>query len=176
MALLVNGYQNAYGNIYSQPSDVFASPYANDIAGLLPSTTPISTIYSEGLLPNSALFSSTPPAPQYASITATTPSDLAIVFAMGFASSDYLILNSYRLSYLQDEQANPDGGFPTMTTGLPAASPKNTLRQDLKTNDLRNWTPTMPTLLCAGDEDPTSFFSTRSSCRRIGRRMRRARP
>jgi len=85
-------------------------------------------------------------APQYASITpATTPSDLAIVFAMGFAGSDYLILNSYRLSFLQDEQANPDGGFPTTTTGLPAALPKNTLRQDLKTNDLRNWTPTMPT-------------------------------
>jgi hypothetical protein len=45
-----------------------------------------------------------------------------------------------------------------VTTGLPAASPQNTLRQDLKTNDLRNWTPTMPTLLCAGDEDPDVFF------------------
>ncbi len=159
VALLANGYQNAYGNLYSQPTDIFATPYADDIAGLLPSTTPISTIYSEDLLPNNTLFSSTPPAPQYASITpATMPSDLATVFAMGFASSDYLILNSYRLSYLQDEQANPDGGFPTTTTGLPAASPQNTLRQDLKTNDLRDWTPAMPTLLCAGDEDPEVFF------------------
>jgi hypothetical protein len=159
VALLANGYQNAYGNLYSEPTDIFATPDANDIAGLLPSATPISTIYSEGLLPNNTLFSSTPPASQYASITpATTPSDLASVFAMGFASSDYLILNSYRLSYLQDEQANPDGGFPTMTTGLPAALPENTLRQDLKTNDLRNWTPTMPTLLCGGDEDPEVFF------------------
>jgi hypothetical protein len=159
VALLANGYQNAYGNLYSVPTDVFATPYANDIAGLLPSTTPISTIYSEGLLPNDALFSSAPPASQYASITpATTPSDLATVFAMGFAGSKYLILNSYRLSYLQDEQANPDGGFPTATTGLPAASPTNALRQDLKTNDLRNWAPTMPTLLCAGDEDPEVFF------------------
>ncbi len=159
VALLANGYQNAYGNLYSEPTDIFATPYANDIAGLLPSTTPISTIYSEGLLPNNTLFSSLPPASQYASITpATTPSDLASVFAMGFASSDYLILNSYRLSYLQDEQAHPDGGFPTMTTGLPAALPENTLRQDLKTNDLRNWTPTMPTLLCGGDEDPEVFF------------------
>jgi len=159
VALLVNGYQNAYGNIYSAPTDIFATPYAGDIAGLLPSTTPISTLYSEGLLPDNTLFSSTPPAAQYASITpATTPSDLATVFAMGFASTDYLVLNSYRLAYLQDEQANPDGGFPTTTTGLPAASPTNTLRQDLKTNDLRNWTPTMPTLLCGGDEDPEVFF------------------
>jgi hypothetical protein len=32
------------------------------------------------------------------------------------------------------------------------------LRQDLKANDLRNWTPTMPTLLCGGDEDPEVYF------------------
>ena len=64
VALLANGYQNAYGNLYTQATDVFALPYATDIAGLLPSTTPISTIYSEDLLPPSALFSSTPPAPQ----------------------------------------------------------------------------------------------------------------
>ncbi len=159
VALLANGYQNAYGNLYTEPGDVFAAPYAGDIAGLLPSTTPISTLYSESLLPESALFSSTPPAPQYASITPpTSPSSLATVFAMGFAPGDYLILNSYRLAYLEDEQANPDGGFPTVTTGLPAASPKNTLRQDLVTNDLRNWTPTMPSLLCGGDGDPEVFF------------------
>jgi pimeloyl-ACP methyl ester carboxylesterase len=159
LALLANSYQNAYGNLYSEPTDVFATPYANDIAGLLPSTTPISTLYSESLLPADALFSSTPPAPQYDSVTpATSPPDLAVVFAMGFAKSDYLVLNSYRLAYLQDEQANPDGGFPTITTGLPAESPQNTLRQDLKMNDLRNWTPTAPTLLCAGDEDPDVFF------------------
>jgi pimeloyl-ACP methyl ester carboxylesterase len=159
VALLTNGYQNAYGNLYSTPTDVFATPYASDIAGLLPSTTPISTLYAEDLLPSSALFSSTPPAPAYASITpATTPANLAGIFAAGFSTSGYLILNSYRLAYLEDEQANPDGGFPATTTGLPAAAPKNTLRQDLKTNDLRNWTPTMPTLLCGGDEDPEVFF------------------
>jgi pimeloyl-ACP methyl ester carboxylesterase len=159
VALLTNSYQSAYGNLYSEPTDAVATPYASDIAGLLPSTTPIGSIYTEGLLPKSALFSSTPPAPLYATNTpATTPTDLAIVFAMGFAGGDYLILNSYRLAYLQDEQANPDGGFPSMTTGLPAQAPQNTLRQDLKMNDLRNWTPTVPTLLCAGDEDPEVFF------------------
>ncbi len=33
VALLANGYQNAYGNLYSQPTDIFATPYADDIAG-----------------------------------------------------------------------------------------------------------------------------------------------
>jgi hypothetical protein len=32
------------------------------------------------------------------------------------------------------------------------------LRQDLKSNDLRNWAPTAPVLLCAGDSDPTVFY------------------
>ena len=158
VALLVNGYQHAYANLYSQPTDMFASPYAGDILGLLPSTMSMSSIYTQNLLPQNALFSSTPPAPQYASITpATTPANLAIAFALGFGSS-YLINNSYRLAYLQDQQANPDGGFPTTTTGIPAATPANTLRQDLKLNDLRNWTPNAPLLMCAGNEDPEVFF------------------
>jgi hypothetical protein len=157
-ALLANAYQNAYGNLYSQATDMFATPYASDIAGLLPSTTAISTLYAEDLLPPSALFSSTPPAPQYASITpATAPAPLASAFAQGFGSA-YLITNSYRLSYLEDEQASPDGGFPSVTTGVPAAAPANKLRQDLKTNDLRNWTPSAPVLLCGGNEDPDVFF------------------
>jgi hypothetical protein len=157
-ALLANAYQTAYGNLYAQPTDIFATPYASSVPGLLPSTTPISSIYAEGLLPQNALFSSTPPAPQYAAITpATMPANLAVVFAQGFGTS-YLITNPYRLSYLEDQQANPDGGVPAVTTGLPAATPGNTLRQNLKTNDLRNWSPSAPLLLCGGNQDPEVFF------------------
>jgi hypothetical protein len=76
---------------------------------------------------------------------------------MGFGTNN-LITNNYRLTYLQDAAAHPDGGFPTTTTGLPAASPGVGMRQDLKTNDLRNWTPTAPVLLCGGDSDPTVFY------------------
>ena len=76
---------------------------------------------------------------------------------MGFGTGN-LITNDYRLSYLNDATQNPDGGFPVVTTGVPAASPAVGLRQALKLNDLRDWTPTAPTLLCGGDEDPTVFF------------------
>ena len=62
------------------------------------------------------------------------------------------------MSYLQDAAANPDGGFPTVTNGLPPASPSNALRQALKLNDLRSWGPTAPVLLCGGNSDPTVFF------------------
>lgn len=156
--LVVTSYQHSYNNIYSSPTDVYETQYASSADELLPSTTPISTLYSNGQLPQNALFNSTPPSSAYAADTpATTPASLAPVFALGFGAND-LITNSYRLMYLQDAAANPDGGFPTSTTGVPAASPQVGLRQDLKTNDLRNWAPTAPVLLCAGDSDPTVFY------------------
>jgi len=89
---------------------------------------------------------------------ATTPTVLAPVFAQGFGPAG-LINNAYRLSYLQDAQANPDGGFPNLTNDLPAATPALPWRQALKLNDLRNWTPVAPLMLCGGDEDPEVYYS-----------------
>jgi alpha/beta superfamily hydrolase len=158
VALIADSYQHAYGNLYTNTTDVFEAQYAPSIATLLPSTTSVPALVAAGDLPASAVFSSVAPAPEFASITpATQPAALATVFAAGFGSPD-LINNTYRLSYLRDAQAAPDGGFPTVSTGVPAAAPTNTLRQALKTNDLRNWSPTAPVLLCAGDSDPTVFY------------------
>lgn len=160
--MVASSYQHAYGNLYSNPTEVFEPAYASGIDSLLPNTTDVNTLIAQGRLPKSALFSSTPPAPEFASITpATAPAQLAGVFAAGFGTGN-LVTNAYRLSYLRDAQAAPDGGFPNRTTGAPPASPANTLRQDLKTNDLRNWSPTAPMLLCAGNADPSVFyFNTR---------------
>ena len=156
--LLLTSYQKAYGNIYTAPADVFSAQYAAGIDSLLPSTIPRSQLYAEGRLPQSALFSATPPDPSLAGITpATSPADLAAVFALGFGSGN-LIQNAYRLSYVQDSQANPDGGWPTTTSGLPAATPALPWRQALKANDLRDWVPSSPVMLCGGDLDPIVFW------------------
>jgi hypothetical protein len=156
--MLVTAYQKVYGNIYANPSDVFEARYASTIEGLLPSLTSRGDLVAQGKLPASALFSPTPPDPVYADITpATQPANLAVVFALGFGT-DNLVTNSYRLSYLTDQRANPDGGWPTTTTAVPAASPGLPLRQALKQNDLRNWTPTAPTLMCGGNSDPVVFW------------------
>jgi acetyl esterase/lipase len=155
---VTDSYQHAYGNVYTNATDVFSPQYAPNIGSLLPSDTTTSNLYAQGLLPQNTIFSSTPPAPQYASITpATTPTNLAPAFALGFGP-DPLVTNAYRLSWLQDAQANPDGGFPTTTTDLPPASAGVGLRQDLAKNDLRNFNPSAPVLLCGGDDDPTVFY------------------
>ena len=156
--LLISAYQNSYGNIYGSSSDIFESQYATGIDSLLPSLTPRSDLYAQGKLPRSALFNATSPDPLDADITpATEPASLAAVFANGFGS-DNLVTNTYRASYLADARSNPDGGWPTVTTDAPAATPGLALRQALKRNDLRDWTPTAPVLLCGGNSDPVVFW------------------
>ena len=155
--MLASSYQHAYGNLHSSPTDLFEAKYAS-AESLLPGTMAGDTLVAQGQIPESAVFSSTPPTPEFAALTpATEPSKLAHVFARGFGT-DHLVTNAYRLIYLQDALSTPDGGYPDTTTGLPPSNPANTLRQALKTNDLRNWSPTAPVLLCAGDEDPVVFF------------------
>jgi alpha/beta superfamily hydrolase len=157
IAMLASSYQHAYGNLYTSPTDVFEAKYASADT-LFPTTTGTANLVAEGLLPANAVFSGTAPTPELASLTpATTPRALAGVFSAGFGP-DNLITNSYRLSYIQDALANPDGGYPETTTFAPPVSPGNTLRVDLKTNDLRSWAPTAPVLLCGGNMDPVVFF------------------
>ncbi len=154
---LFTAYEHAYGDVYGSPTDLFESPYAAGIDTLLPSALPRSQLYDQGLLPR-AFFASMPPSPAYADITpATTPAELAVVFAQGFATA-HLVTNAFRLAYLQDAEAHPDGGWPQLTSAEPAANPGLPLRQRLAQNDLRNWAPRAPTLLCGGHDDPTVFW------------------
>lgn len=167
--LLVNAFQKAYGNIYGSLTDVYSAPYAAGIDTLLPSLSSVTTLFQQGRLPQTALFSSTPPtAPAGASpllqatlnaITPpTSPPSLAPLFALGFGASP-LLTNNARLGYLLDAIANPDGAVPAVTTGAQPVSPQHPMRVAGKLNDLRNWTPTRPVLLCAGNGDPTVFYS-----------------
>lgn len=167
--LLVNAYQKAYGNIYSSLTDIYSAPYATGIDTLLPSLTSVTTLIQQGRLPQTAMFSSTPPTapagsplslqPTLNAITPpTSPASLAPLFALGFGASP-LVTNNARLAYLLDAIANPDGAVPAVTTGGQPVAPKHPMRIAGKLNDLRNWTPTRPVLLCAGNADPTVFYS-----------------
>ena len=167
--LLVSSYQHAYGNVDSTANPVFSSTYAG-VETLLPSDTPIDTLFEEGLLPETALFdSATPVVPGEPSLTALlgvppTPglplSAQTPIFQLGFGNP-YLVNNAFRVSYAVDAASDPDGAVPTATAGVPLAAVKPTqgLRQDFYLNDMRSgWYPKVPTLLCGGQNDPTVFF------------------
>jgi hypothetical protein len=157
--LLVTSYQNAYGNIYQNLTDVYEANYAPKMANVLPSTTPLATLFTNGTLPESALFSSTTPVTGNAMLDAALAVPTNPVFAAGFGTSN-LVTNSFRLNYVLDAVASPDGAVPTLTAGVAlAANPQDPMRVAFKVNDLRNWIPQRPVLMCGGDQDPTVFFS-----------------
>ncbi len=184
--LLTTSYQKAYGGIYTATTDIYNSTYATGIDTLLPSLTPIDTLFAENKLPETALFDSVTPtvtipgsALESAELTAAlaVPSNpanpLTPLFDLGFGTS-YLINNDYRVSYAINAATFVDGagplappGSPPSVAAIPAMIPSPTLapafafRQALNTNDLRNpaWAPNSPTLLCGGDADPTVYFS-----------------
>lgn len=170
-ALLATSYQRSYGSLWSNPTEAFEARYANGVLDALPSDSDLPTLESQGVLPKDALFSSTPPSEQYAAITpATEPAALAPVFARGFGA-DFLVTNAYRAAYLEDASAHPDGSFPTAVDDQPPAAPAHPLRRALKQNDLRNWTPTVPMLLCGGSSDPTVFWSNTEAMQRYWMRV-----
>lgn len=175
--MLANSYQRAYGNIDSTTNPIFSSSYPN-AETLLPSTTPIGTLFAEGMLPETALFDSTTPIvdiPGEGALSLQLTALLAVpptpalpagaqtpLFQLGFGNP-YLINNNYRVSYALDAAQNPDGAVPPAMAGVPLAKvePTQGLRQDFYVNDMRNggWAPKVPTLLCGGDLDPTVYFA-----------------
>jgi acetyl esterase/lipase len=173
--LITTSYQKAYGNIYTTPTDIYSATYASGIETVLPNATPITTLFANNVLPETALFDSTTPVvtvPNNAILSTELTAALAVpsdqsnpetaIFDLGFGSP-FLINNDYRVSYALDAASNPDGALPTPTAGVPlaATAPTQTLRLALYKNDMRNgdWAPAAPTLLCGGDQDPTVFFS-----------------
>jgi dienelactone hydrolase len=156
---LFTAYQHAYGDVYSEPGELFESPYAEGVDSLLPTDLTRSALYDQGKLPQRAFFSLEPPGPAYADVTPpTSPEKFAPLYARGFAAEGFLIRNDYRLQYLQDMEAHPDGFWPDTTDAKPPANPALPLRSALAANDLRDWTPRAPTLLCGGHDDPTVFW------------------
>jgi hypothetical protein len=51
MPFLLTSYQNAYGNVYGQPSDAYQSPFDRTSPTLFPTDTPLDTLIANGELP-----------------------------------------------------------------------------------------------------------------------------
>jgi hypothetical protein len=155
--LLVTSYQHSYGNIYVAPTDFYETTYATGIDNILPSASSLTSLFTTGKLPQLALFHNTVWNTGNAQLDATLNVPNHPLYSLGFGPSN-LVKDSYRLAYIQDALAHPDGAVPSVTNLSPAAAPANTLRQAFKANDLRTWKPNVPMMLCGGSQDPTVFF------------------
>ena len=150
--LLAEGMQKKYDNIYTSPTDIFKAEYAST---QLPNMLSFQQLVDANKLPEFALFERTPDDP---TLVALPPSTLQFA-ALGFDETKYLINTDFRAAFIEDSLANPDGLIPNVVNGgKTAANPQNALRKALKDNDLRDYRPNMPTLLCGGNQDPTVFY------------------
>ncbi|HZT02555.1 MAG TPA: hypothetical protein VFA39_09860 [Steroidobacteraceae bacterium] len=138
--ILVTSYQNAYGNVYQSQSDIYTEQY----------------IASPGSV--GAEFNGNPLLTGNAAVDALLQPPTSLPYDINFGNP-YRITDSYRLSYVEDVAAHPDGAVSPQLPGAPLASaPGNALRQDLQLNDLRSWTPQMPMLLCGGHQDQNAVY------------------
>jgi dienelactone hydrolase len=159
--LLVTSYQQAYGNIYVEPTDLYEPQYAPNMASLFPGTPTLEALFANGTLPTAEFSNTTPVIPGNAQLTALLAVPANPLFAAGFGTPN-LVTNDYRVSYAIDAVTNPDGAVLAPPSVALAANPQNTLRIALKTNDMRDgpfWAPASPMLMCGGDQDPTVFFA-----------------
>lgn len=135
------GWQKAYGNIYTTPTDIYPAAYANGIESLVPS-----------VLGSNALKSKVPPfmlandMPHYSGLSAEQK-------AFFGTPEQSLLKTSYITRIQADIVARP---CPVTSARAPLdCAPTHPARQAWLRNDLRTWVPTSPMLMCHGHGDTT---------------------
>lgn len=153
LPMLANAAQHAGARLYASPGDMYEAPYAAGIETILPGTLGLGELASQGKLPASALFAWNS-APQAAG-------------SKQFFNDGNLVRTSYRDGYTADMQLRAcDDSNPASAL---ACAPQHPLRQWLKKNDLRNYTPGIPLLLCGGDADPiVPYYNTSAAAGYFG--------
>jgi acetyl esterase/lipase len=149
LPLIATSAQRAGAAIYDRPEELYEVQYASGIETLLPARIKPKELVKQGKLPKRALFA-----------LDSQPQGSG---AGAYFSNPHLVRTSYRDAYLQDLAAHPcDDGDCT---------PANNLRKWMLKNDLRNYTPLSPLLLCGGSNDPSvPFFNATAAAEYFGLR------
>lgn len=144
LPMLATAGQRAGAGVYANTVDMYESRYATGIETLLPGTQSLGELAATGRLPEKALFAGNS-VPQTAGFEQ-------------FFGDNNLIRTAYRDSVTADMRNHPCNTTAEAPLGCTPVQP---LRKWLLRNDLRNYGPTAPLLLCGGDNDPiVPFYNT----------------
>lgn len=139
-------WQKAYGNLYSNPSELYPAAYAPFMETLGPTSANVASLRAEGKLPYFLLAKDMP-------IVASLP---AAQQAWYGAPDNSLLKTSYVAPLLADIAAIPCPATSSINP-LDCASTHPARKAWFK-NDLRTWTPTGPMLMCGGHGDTEVYF------------------
>lgn len=156
--LLSTSWQRQFGNVYANINDIYEAQFSATIETLFPSTMSLTALATSGRFPaTQALY----PA------NATPGLAVPALAPFGFYGPNNLIRASYLTSSAADIAANRCAGnaFPPTAASLSsstplACTPASGFRRAAVANDLRNWAPTRPMLICGGRNDPTVNFAS----------------
>ncbi|MDM0002940.1 lipase family protein [Variovorax sp. J22P240] len=153
--MITTSWQKQFGSVYAAPSDIYEDKYASGIDTLLPSYLSSDELISSGKLPKYAFFPAN-----------ATPGPVNASVAINYGA-DHLVRQSYLTTWSDDVKARPCPGnaLPATAASLNTPSPLDCtpttgLRKAAVANDLRNWLPTRPVLMCGGANDPTVNFNS----------------
>lgn len=148
LPLLTTAGQKSGGMLYGSPADVYEARYAAGIESLLPGTQRVDDLIKTGRLPAGALFArDSLPQPQGEG-------------AASYFADLNLVRTSYRNAYLADMAAHPCGADPARPLDCQS---ELGLRRWMQKNDLRDYLPRSPLLLCGGQRDPVVPFVNASA-------------
>jgi pimeloyl-ACP methyl ester carboxylesterase len=145
LPLITQSWQKSYGGMYASTSEIYTSAYAATIESVAPGVLAHELLIASGGIPALALF-----APD------SLPGPSSAMFA-SFFGTNHLIQTSYRNGVVADAQMNPCNVNPAAPL---QCAPAHALRKNALKNDLRTYVPTVPTLMCGGNGDPTVFFAS----------------
>ncbi|WP_082219676.1 S9 family peptidase [Massilia sp. NR 4-1] len=138
LPLIGTSAQRSGAAIYATPGELYESQYASGIETLLPGSLTREDLFKRGKLPARALFAS--------------DSQPQADGSRPYFADPHLVRSSYRAAYLQDMAEHP-------CSATPGACPsQNNLRRWMLKNDLRNYRPQSPLLLCGAAHDPAVPF------------------
>ncbi|MBB3178073.1 S9 family peptidase [Variovorax sp. Sphag1AA] len=153
--LITTSWQKQFGNIYANTRDIYEDAYATGIDTLLPNYLSRSDLFATGKLPQYAFFPAN-----------ATPGPLNANVAIEYGAGN-LVRQSYLTTWFGDVQASPCPGnaLPATAASLSTTSPLDCspltgLRSAAVANDLRNWLPRRPVMMCGGSNDPTVNFTS----------------
>ncbi|SEB08872.1 S9 family peptidase [Variovorax sp. YR216] len=153
--LITTSWQKQLGGVYASTREIYEDAFATGIDTLLPSYLSRDDLFATGKLPRYAFF----PAD-------ATPGPLNASVAIDYGANN-LVRQSYLTTWFNDVQANPCPGnaLPATQASLATTSPLGCtpttgLRRAAVANDLRNWLPVHPVLMCGGSNDPTVNFNS----------------
>lgn len=179
LPMLTSSWQRQFGDVYRTPQDYYTPRFANSVVDLLPSDSPVDELTQQGKIakylfpaaarqfpyPVETLPGISPPAIAVNAVRnlAYAPpgkADEALVSMTGFRAmfNDVLIAPC-------PGNPRPMAGTSMVATWFNSANPlyctpRTGIRKAALANDLRNWVPKQPMMMCGGRRDMTVDFDS----------------